>query len=71
MEVSGELHVPVTLPREENPLYPLDRILGGSQSRSGGCGEKKIAPAGNKTPAVQPVTWVIPTHIKTETPSKF
>jgi hypothetical protein len=49
-------------PRGKNPLYPLDRKLGGSQSRSGRCGEKKkkkkkIIPAiaGNRTPVIQPV----------------
>jgi hypothetical protein len=43
-------------PRKE-PRYPLDRRLGGPQSRyECGGGEKKIpAPAGNQTPVVQPV----------------
>jgi hypothetical protein len=38
------------------PWYQLDRRLGGSQSRSGCCGEQKhLVLAGNQTPAVQPV----------------
>jgi hypothetical protein len=37
--------------------YPLDRRLGGPKSRSKGSGEEKNfpAPAGNRTPVVQPV----------------
>jgi hypothetical protein len=43
-------------PRGKNPRYPLDRRLGWPQSRSGRYGnEKKRAPAGNRTPAVEPV----------------
>jgi hypothetical protein len=34
-----------------SPWYPFDKTLGGSQSRSGCGGKKKItAPAGNRTP---------------------
>jgi hypothetical protein len=37
-------------PHEKNPRYPLDRRLGGPQSRSGHSGEDKIpSPAGNRT----------------------
>jgi hypothetical protein len=36
MEVSDQLHAPTAL-----PPYPLDRRLGGSQSRSERCGEEK------------------------------
>jgi len=36
MEVSGQLYVQV-----KNTWYPLDRRLGGPQSRSGNSGEKK------------------------------
>jgi hypothetical protein len=36
--------------------YTLYRRLGGPQSRSGRCGEEtNLTPAGNQTPAVQPV----------------
>jgi hypothetical protein len=36
--------------------HPLDRKLGGPQSQSGRRGEEKnFAPAGNQTPAVQPI----------------
>jgi hypothetical protein len=58
MEVSGQLQAPVVLtPSDIVPRNPLDMRLGGLQSRSGHCGEeKKLAPARNRTPAVQPVT---------------
>jgi hypothetical protein len=58
VEGTGQLHAPATLHPEKNNLrYPLDRRLGGPQSRSGsGAEEKKIpAPPGNQTPVVQPV----------------
>jgi hypothetical protein len=36
----------------QNSQYPLDRRLGGPQSRSWRCGkEKPLAPAGNRTPS--------------------
>jgi hypothetical protein len=41
MEVSGQLHAPATLPPGKSPWYPLDRRLGGPQSRSGFGGEEK------------------------------
>jgi hypothetical protein len=41
MEVSGQLHDPAALPPGKKPLYPLDKRLGGPQSRSGRGGEKK------------------------------
>jgi hypothetical protein len=38
-------------PREKSPRYPLDRRLGGPQSRSGRPGEEKIlGPTGTRTP---------------------
>jgi hypothetical protein len=38
-------------PGERAPRYPLDRKLGGPQSRSGQCGEEKILdPIGTRTP---------------------
>jgi hypothetical protein len=41
MEMSGQLHAPAVLPQGKSPCYPLDRRLGGTQSRSGrGCEEK-------------------------------
>jgi hypothetical protein len=40
MEVSGQLHTPAALPPGEEPLFPLDRRLGGPQSRSGHGGEE-------------------------------
>jgi hypothetical protein len=41
MEVSGQFHAPAALPPEKSPWYPLDRRLGGPQSRSGRGGEEK------------------------------
>jgi hypothetical protein len=41
MEVSGQLHVLAAYPQGKSPLYPLDRRLGGPQSRSGRSGEEK------------------------------
>jgi hypothetical protein len=41
MEVSDQLHAPAALPQEKNPWYPLDRRLGGPQSRSGHGDEEK------------------------------
>jgi hypothetical protein len=59
MEVSGQLHAPAGLPPGKDPRYPLDRRLGGPQSRSGRGGEEidfqpppEIEPW---TPIVQPV----------------
>jgi hypothetical protein len=46
--------------RRKSPRYPLRRRLGGPQSWSGHLGEKILAPAGNRNPAVQPVA--IPTE---------
>jgi hypothetical protein len=56
MVVTGQLHAPIALPPGEDPLYPLDRRLGGPQSLFGRYGEEKnLAPARNLTPAVQPI----------------
>jgi hypothetical protein len=41
MEVSGQFHASVALPPEKEPQFPLDRGLGGPQSRSGRGVEKK------------------------------
>jgi len=41
MELTGQLHGPAALPRGKSPRYPLDRRLGGPQSRSGRGGEVK------------------------------
>jgi len=34
MEVRGQFHVPSLYPQGKSPSYPLDRRLGGPQSRS-------------------------------------
>jgi hypothetical protein len=42
MGLSGQRHAPAALyPRGKDPGYPLDRMLGGPQSRSGRRGKKK------------------------------
>jgi hypothetical protein len=41
MEVNGQLHAPDALPPGKEPWDPLDRRLGGAQSRSGHSSEKK------------------------------
>jgi hypothetical protein len=41
LEVSGQLYVPAALPPGKEP-EPMDRSLGGPQSRSGRRGEEKI-----------------------------
>jgi hypothetical protein len=41
MEVSDQLHALAALPQGRSPWYPLDRRLGGTQSRSGRGGEGK------------------------------
>jgi hypothetical protein len=50
MEMSGQLHAPAALPPEKEPWYPLDRRLGGPQSRSRHSGgeEKNSQPLGRK-----------------------
>jgi hypothetical protein len=41
MAVNGQLQAPAALPQGKSPRYPLDRKLGGPQSRSGHGGEEK------------------------------
>jgi hypothetical protein len=41
MEVSGQLRAPASLPTGKEPWYPLDRWIGGTQSRSWRGGEEK------------------------------
>jgi len=38
MGVSGQLHAPAALPPGKEPLVPIDRRLGGPQSRFGHSG---------------------------------
>jgi hypothetical protein len=44
LEVSGQLHAPAALPPGKKPQYPLDRWLGGPQSRSGNMEKWKFLP---------------------------
>jgi hypothetical protein len=56
MEVSGKLHALAALPPGKEPPVLIRYEAGWAQSRSGRCGEEKnLAPAGNRTPVVQPV----------------
>jgi hypothetical protein len=64
VEVSGELHAAAALPLRKNPWYPLDRRLGGLQSRSGRGGEEKnsqppteIEPWNSDRPARSPALY--------------
>jgi hypothetical protein len=55
MQVSGQLHAPAALFSAKEPRYPLDRRLGGPQSRSEHGGEKNSQPlAGLELPIIQP-----------------
>jgi hypothetical protein len=71
MKVSGQPHASAVLPPRNGSRYPLDRRLGGPQSRSGRRGEEEILDlTGILTPTpsvVQPVAsrytdWAIPAH---------
>jgi hypothetical protein len=42
MEMGGQLHAPTALSPGKEPPVKLDTRLGGPQSRSGRCGEKRI-----------------------------
>jgi hypothetical protein len=55
--VSGQLHAPAALHQGKEPLLPLDRRLGGPQSRSGHGGEEKNSQPlpGFEAPINQPV----------------
>jgi hypothetical protein len=51
LEVSGQFHASAALPLGKSPRYPLDRRLGGPQSRSGRRGVVTIlASTGTRTP---------------------
>jgi hypothetical protein len=69
MEVSGQLHTPAALPPGKEPLVPLDRRLGGPQSRSGLCGLEKnsqpppgIEPHNPDRPARSPALYRLSYH---------
>jgi hypothetical protein len=58
MKVSGKLHAPAALPSGNLSLTPLDRRLGGTQSRSRRGGEEKNSQPlpGLEPPIIQTVT---------------
>jgi hypothetical protein len=51
MEVSGQIHALAALPQGKSPWYPLDRRLGGHQSRSGRGGEQQNS---HPPPGIEP-----------------
>jgi hypothetical protein len=59
MEVSSQLYSPAALLPGKEPRYPLDRRLGGPQSRSGHGGQEKNSQprreSNPRTPIVQPI----------------
>jgi hypothetical protein len=76
MVVSGQRHAPAALyPRRKGPRYPLDRRLGGPPEPvwTQGLEEKSSAPAGDRTPVVQPVVrhytaWATAALLKMQDP---
>jgi hypothetical protein len=65
MEVNDQLHAPEALPQGKSPWYPMDRRLGGPQSRSGRVGEEKNSEPllGLEPPIIQPVAQRYTTEI--------
>jgi hypothetical protein len=65
MEVGGQLHAPAALPQGKSPWYPLDRRLGGTQSRSGRDGEEKNSQPlpGLEPQIIQPVAQFYTTEL--------
>jgi hypothetical protein len=59
MEVSGQLHVPATLPPGKNPGTTLNKRLGGAHSRFRRFGEQKylLPLMGFETLTIHPVVW--------------
>jgi hypothetical protein len=79
MGVSGQRHAPAALyPRGKDPRYPLDRRLGGTQSRSGldaGARRKILCPCRGSNlnrPIVQPVvTPILPELMRNSIKQQF
>jgi hypothetical protein len=65
MEVSGQIHAPAAFPQGKSSRFPLDRRLGGPQSRAGRGGEeKKSQPLpGFEPPIIQPVAQRFTTEL--------
>jgi hypothetical protein len=63
MEVNGQLHTSVVLPRGNNPRYPLDMRLDGPKRLSGRYWKEKIlASAGNMVWDKHIETWYLKTR---------
>jgi hypothetical protein len=67
MEASGQLHAPAALPSGKEPPVPMEQEAGWAPEPAWTLWskEKCLSPAGNRTPAVQPVAhrytdWAIP-----------
>jgi hypothetical protein len=59
MEVSDQLNAPPLYPQGKSPWYPLDRRLGGPQSRSGHGGEEENS---QPPPGIE-ILEILTTHI--------
>jgi hypothetical protein len=72
MEVSGQFHAPAALPEVKSPWYPLDRRLGGPQSRSGDGGEQENyqplpVPESHDRPARSPALYLYENKLRAPT----
>jgi hypothetical protein len=68
MEGSGQLQAPAALPPGKSPWYPLDRKLGGPQSRSGRGGEEKNS---QPPPGIEPFNPDRPAHSLVAIPTEL
>jgi hypothetical protein len=64
MKMSGQLQAPAALSSGKDPQYPMNKRLGHRADLDVWSRETFLALAGNRTPAIQPVT------ISTETSGK-
>jgi hypothetical protein len=63
MEMVIQIRAPAALSPGLEPQYPLDRRLGGPESRSGGYGEEKhLFPLPSSSYPTRCADWAIPAH---------
>jgi hypothetical protein len=62
MEMSGQFHAPAAFSQGNIPWYPLDRRLGGPQSRSGEENNSHSLP-GFERPIIQPIAQLYTTEL--------